>query len=113
MIIDFDNIPELQIMGFKGGEGELDTRNYVEEGRIRIMRSTLTPGARSGNHLHKDNCEVIFILKGTMTFHYDGKEEVCPAGKVHYCPMGHEHWFENKTSENVEYLAIVPEHHVK
>ena len=63
MIIDFNKIPEAEIQGFKGGEGLLLTRNYVEDGRIRIMRSILKPGARAGEHLHGDNCEIIYILR--------------------------------------------------
>lgn len=30
MVIDFDNIKEDCIAGFKGGHGELITRNYVD-----------------------------------------------------------------------------------
>ena len=44
MIIDFEKIAEAHIEGFKGGEGKLDTRNYVDD-RARIMYSTLRPGA--------------------------------------------------------------------
>ncbi len=113
MIIDFNKIPEDKVFGFKGGEGLLLTRNFVEEGRIRIMRSILKPGAHAGEHLHGENCEIIYVLHGVMTFHCDGNTEDCPAGCVHYCPMGHKHWFQNNTSEDVEYLAIVPEQKVK
>lgn len=106
MIIDFEKIPEERIEGFKGGKGLLLTHNYVDN-NVRIMRSTLTPSASSGEHEHSTNCEIIYILKGTMTFHYDGKTELCHAGQVHYCPQGHSHWFENQTDENVEYYAFV------
>ena len=51
MVIDFDKITEEHIEGFKGGEGKLDTRAYVDN-KARIMYSTLRPGARSGEHLH-------------------------------------------------------------
>ena len=110
MIIDFSKIKEEKIEGFKGGKGLLVTHNYVDD-KVRIMRSTLTPGASSGNHLHGENCEVIYVLSGKMTFHCDGITEECIAGQVHYCPKGHEHWFENLTDQNVEYFAVVAEHH--
>ncbi len=42
MIIDFKDIEETKIMGFKGGQGELDTRNYVDE-KVKIMKSILKP----------------------------------------------------------------------
>ena len=110
MIIDFDKIKEAHIDGFKGGKGPLDTRNYVDE-KVRIMYSTLRPGSSSGEHLHGENCEVIYVVSGELTFHYDGQEEVCRVGQVHYCPKGHKHWFENKTDHNCVYFAVVAEHH--
>lgn len=110
MIIDFNDIEETRIKGFKGGQGELLTRNYADE-KVRIMKSILRPGASSGPHMHEGNCEIMYILKGELTYHYDEKTEVARAGQVHYCPTTHHHYFENLTAEDVEYLAIVPEHH--
>ena len=92
MVIDFDKIVEEHIQGFKGGEGRLDTRSYVDD-KTRIMYSTLRPGARSGEHIHK----------GTF-----GAEETVRVGHIHYCPEGHKHWFENRTKHNVVFLAVVP-----
>ena len=51
----------------------------------------------------------MYILKGTITFTFDGKTETASAGDVHYCPSGHTHCAENKTSEDAEFFAIVPE----
>jgi quercetin dioxygenase-like cupin family protein len=41
----------------------------------------------------------------------NGNEETVKEGQVHYCPMNHSHYMENISNEDVEYLAIVPEHH--
>lgn len=71
MIIDFEKIAEIHIEKFKGGEGALDTRNYFDD-KVKIMYSTLRPGASSGLHTHERNCEIIFLISGTLTFHYDG-----------------------------------------
>lgn len=51
MKIDFEKIAEEHLQGFKGGDGKLDTRNYVDD-KARIMYSTLRPGANSGKHKH-------------------------------------------------------------
>lgn len=110
MIIDFESIPEAHLTGFKGGEGHLDTRNYVD-GHIKIMYSSLRPGASSGLHTHEGNSEIIFVISGTLTFHYDGVVETCRAGQCHYCPMGHSHYMENLTDHDAVYFAVVPEHH--
>ena len=108
MIIDFDNIPEAHLMGFKGGSGPLDTRNYADD-KVKIMYSTLRPGATTGEHVHEGNCEVMYIIKGEITFVCDGTEETVHAGDVHYCPCGHTHSAENRTAEDAEFFAIVPE----
>lgn len=31
MVIDFEKIAEAHLEGFKGGQGKLDTRNYVDD----------------------------------------------------------------------------------
>lgn len=110
MVIDKNNIEEVTLQNFKGGNGPLLTRNYVDD-KCKIMFSTLPAGSTTGLHTHKGNCEVVYVLSGTPTFIYDGKEEQVQAGQVHYCPEGHSHYMENRTNEDVKYLAIVPEHH--
>lgn len=110
MIIDFEKISETHITDFKGGQGHLDTRNYTD-GKIKIMFSTLRPGASTGWHVHENNSETIYIVSGTATFQYDEQVETAHTGQVHYCPMGHSHYMENLTDHDLVYLAIVPEHH--
>ncbi len=108
MIIDFNKIAEEEIIGFKGGEGLLLTRNYVDN-KCKIMRSVLKPGASSGLHKHEANCEIVYILSGVATFNYDGQTETVATGGVHYCPEGHSHFMVNNQKEDLVYLAIVPE----
>lgn len=106
MIIDFNKIDEVCVKGFKGGNGDLLTRNY-DDGKCKIMMSKLRPGASSGLHQHSGNCEIVYIISGVATFHYDGHVETAVAGQVHYCPDGHEHYMENNTDNDLCYLAIV------
>ena len=108
MIIDFKNIAPKTIEGFKGGKGELVARNFTDND-CKIMRQTLKPHASTGLHKHETNCEIIFVLSGTATLHYDGITETATAGQAHYCPKGHEHYMENLTDDDVEYFAVVPE----
>ena len=110
MIIDFENIEEQKLNKFKGGEGELVTRNYVDD-KCKIMMSRLKPGASSGYHKHEGNCEIVHILEGKGHFVYDGTTEQAAAGSVHYCPTGHSHAMYNDGDTDLVYLAIVPEHH--
>lgn len=110
MIIDFKKIEEAVIMNFKGGEGELDTRNFVDE-KNKIMLSRLKPGASSGYHKHEGNSEIIYVIDGQGYFKYDDTTERIAKGQVHYCPTGHSHSMINDGEEDLVYLAIVPEHH--
>lgn len=110
MIIDFENIKEEAVMNFKGGKGELDTRNFVDP-KNKIMLSRLKPGASSGFHKHEQNSEIVFIISGIGHFAYDDTKESVGKGSVHYCPMGHSHAMFNDGDDDLVYLAIVPEHH--
>lgn len=108
MIIDFDKLDEAAVDGFKGGKGTLCMRSHVDND-CRIMRQVLRPGVSSGLHTHDSNCEIIMVLQGEATFHFDGQVEKARAGQVHYCPCGHSHYMENLTDTDVVCLAIVPE----
>ena len=65
MIIDFNGIEEEALMNFKGGEGELDTRNYVD-GKNKIMMSRLKPGASSGLPWRKAHTRASRALSGIL-----------------------------------------------
>lgn len=107
MIINFDNIAEKQIEGFKGGKGNFIMR-MIDDGHVKIMRNKLPAGSKIGKHTHNSNCEIMFILKGSITFIYDGNRETASAGEIHYCPNGHVHEAINETDNDAEFLAIVP-----
>lgn len=110
MIIDFNDIEEAVVMNFKGGEGELRTRNFAD-GKNKIMFSHLKPGAWTGMHTHTGNSEIIYVVSGKGYFKYDDGTERIAAGQVHYCPVGHSHSMINDGEEDLIYFAIVPEHH--
>ena len=110
MIIDYSKIEEQLIEGFKGGNGQLATRNYVDA-KNKVMKSRLKPGANIGYHSHDANSEIILCLSGHGHFQYDDTTEAFSAGDVHYCPMGHSHAMYNDGDDDLEYFAIVAEHH--
>lgn len=109
MIVDFEKINEETLTNFKGGLGELLTRNYIDSDN-KIMLSRLMPGASSGFHVHEGNSEIVYILNGTARFVYDDQEENVNKGEVHYCPNGHGHAMHNDTQDEITYLAIVSQH---
>ena len=109
MLINFDQIPETVIPHMRGGEGELIRRIFVNED-TRIMRGRLTPGSTIGLHTHETDSEMIFILSGAGKVLCDGEYEPLSAGSVHYCPKGHAHSLINDGDEDLEILAMIPNH---
>ncbi len=111
MIIDFKDIEEQVQPNFKGGEKACRVKAHVD-GQNRIMRNVLEPGASIGYHSHERNSEVIYILSGQGHILFDNDiEEDVAAGQVFYCPMGHSHNLVNDGICDLEFIAIVGEHH--
>lgn len=106
MVIDFNKITEKEVDGFKGGNGPFHTR-CADDGKVKIMYNTLLPGSSIGLHTHEVDFEVMYVLKGELTFIADGKEETAQAGCVHYCPQGMAHTAVNRTDKPVTFFAVV------
>ena len=109
MVINFEKLEEAAVPHMRGGEGELIRRIFVNED-TRIMRGRLTPGSTIGLHTHETDSEMIFILSGAGKVLCDGEYEPLSAGSVHYCPKGHAHSLINDGDEDLEILAMIPNH---
>lgn len=108
MKLDYSKIEEQSLPNFKGGEKSMEAKMFFD-GKCRILKARLQPGASIGMHKHETNLEVIYVLKGNGTFIYDG--ESCPieAGNAHYCAQGHTHSLINTGNEDLEFIGVVPE----
>lgn len=107
MKIVFDNIEESVLPNFKGGEKSF-VPNAFSDGKNKMMRGRLVPGASIGLHRHEGNCEMIYVLEGCGKMIYDGGVERLSAGDLHYCPEGHEHSFINDGDCDLVFIAVVP-----
>jgi len=108
MIIDY-NKAEFQVLpNFKGGLKEM-TANMYFDGKCRILRAKLVPGASIGLHTHETNSEIMFITKGSGKAILDGVEERVSANMMHYCPKGSAHTLINDGTDDLEFFAAVPE----
>ena len=56
MIIRLNEIQESILPAFKGGEKELQA-NMFFDGKNRLFKGCLIPGASIGIHTHEDSCE--------------------------------------------------------
>lgn len=108
MILDFNTIEEQSLPNFKGGEKSLEARMYFD-GKCRIMKARLQPGASIGLHTHETNCEVIFLTKGNAHVLYEGEMIAINEGQCHYCPKGCSHSLINDSDEEIQFTAVVPE----
>ena len=106
-MIDFAKIEETIVPHMKGGEGEAKCRVF-DDGKLRIIRSVLTPGSSIGLHCHDVTSEIIYILQGEAVCEIDGKKETVRAGQVHYCPKGSSHTMRNETKEDVICFNVIP-----
>ena len=94
---------------FKGGDGVLITRMFSDE-KNKILYATLPPKSSVGEHRHETSSEIIYILSGTSTCICDGERESLAPGVCHYCPMGSTHTIINNSTEDLVFIAVVPEH---
>ena len=108
MVIDFLNMEEKPVEGFKGGIGITNLRKFENE-LGKIIMGRLEPGATIGLHTHETNSEVIYIISGTADFIYDEGTETVETGGCHYCPKGHSHSMINNGKEDIVFFAVVPE----
>ena len=109
MKLNFSQIQEKELPGFRGGEGMFRARMHTDESN-KIMRGVLAPGSFIGLHTHDTNSEIIYILSGTGKVLCDGEYESLAAGDCHYCPMGHSHSLINDSDGDLTFFAVVPEH---
>ena len=114
MTIDFNEIELSVLPNFKGGEKEF-AANMFFDGKNRIFKGRLIPGATIGMHTHDDSCEVIFILEGSGTILEMGPESDTQtrrdvkAGDCLYCPKGLTHSLMNTSEEgDLVFYAVVP-----
>ena len=108
MVIDFNAISETVIPHFRGGEGNTHAHMYTDPA-IKIMRGKLPPGDTIGLHTHKTSSEVIYILSGLGKALFEGEYEPLTTGSCHYCPKGKSHSLINDGTEDLCFLAVVPE----
>lgn len=83
------------------GEGTLFCKSLLvgfESSKFAFMHYDLIKeGVSIGEHPHTNHEEVYFLLSGTGTLIYDGKEYDMASGDVSLCNLGHSHGFIAKT----------------
>ncbi len=91
----------VKITNLIAGDAELN-----DKGRL-FAKITLEPGCSIGYHVHENDAELFYILKGTAEYSDNGQIRTVTAGDVTICPTGTGHGIANKTQETVELVAVI------
>jgi len=89
---------------FLSNLAEFETKNE----KLRTFAlAKLRPGEEVEFHVHENECEYYYIISGSGIYDDNGtKIEVTP-GTVTYTPSGSGHGLKNKSSEILEFIALI------
>ena len=96
----------------RGGDGSVAIRQLLSKdemlGASRLYAHvTIKPGCSIGNHVHENEMETYYILKGTGTYDDNGVEVILHPGDVTHTPHGCEHGIANRHDEDLEFMALI------
>lgn len=70
-----------------------------------VVQATLPPGPIVGAPPHVHDCdEIVYVLEGTLRYHFGDRTEDASAGSVLSFPAGTTEWFENATNRKAKAL---------
>ncbi len=97
----------------RDGDGTVELKSLItsdeelcNKGRL-FSHIRLKPGTSIGYHVHEDDSELFYILKGTAEYSDNGNIVNISAGDVAICPPGTGHGIANRTDEEVEFIAVI------
>lgn len=96
----------------RGGNGTVEITNFAtpaelnDKGRL-FANITLNPGCSIGYHVHENESELFYLIKGEAIYNDNGTEYPVTAGDVMVCPAGSGHAVANNGTEVVELCAVI------
>ncbi len=96
----------------RGGDGTVEVTNFVtaeelnNKGRL-FGKIVLKPGCGIGFHIHENDSELFYIMKGTAVYDDNGTKVTVNAGDVTVTPAGTGHSIKNENEEDVELIALI------
>lgn len=96
----------------RGGDGVVTITNFVtaddlnNKGRL-FGTIVLKPGCGIGYHIHENESELFYILKGTATFDDNGEIKTVNKGDLCITTAGTGHSIKNEGQEDVELVALI------
>ena len=97
----------------RDGKGTIEITDFIKDpselcnkGRL-FSKITVKSGCSIGYHIHEEDSELFYFLKGTAKYNDNGDIKTVCAGDVAICPAGSGHGVENDGSETVEMIAVI------
>ena len=91
----------VMLTSFIGGPADLN-----DKGRL-FSKITLEPGCSIGFHIHENDSELFYFIKGTGEYSDNGNIVTVNPGDVAICPAGTGHSIANKEDETLELVAVI------
>ncbi len=91
-------------VNMRGGDGQATITKVIENeemnGKSRLVATiTLAPNCSIGEHVHENEEEIFYIVKGTATYNDNGQEVKLYEGDSCICLGGEKHSIANRETE--------------
>lgn len=96
----------------RGGNGTVEITSFAtpeelnNKGRL-FANITLHPGCGIGFHMHENESELFYVMKGEAVYNDNGIEYPVSTGDVMVCPAGTGHAVSNNSTEDVALCAVI------
>jgi mannose-6-phosphate isomerase-like protein (cupin superfamily) len=114
MIFRIEHMKRERREAFAGGSGggyclhALSPQERIPQSRFQqASRIELDPGSVVGEHVHRNNEELYWIVSGMGVFTDDGIEAPAKPGDLLLTLRGHRHGLRNIGSEPLVFLAVI------
>ena len=100
-------------INMRGGDGQVKIREILTKGEYKgnarlVGTITLAPGCSIGAHVHENEEEIFYIIKGTATYDDNGETVLLSEGDSCICLGGQKHSIANRMSEgDVQLFAVI------
>lgn len=96
----------------RGGDGSVKVRHVLNpdeiHGKSRMTAViTLEPGCSIGDHVHENEEEIFYVMRGNVVYNDNGETKTLSAGDSCICYGGEKHGVANKSDETAELFAVI------
>lgn len=112
MVKKFENFKVDLRENMRGGDGVVEMTGFVtpeelnDKGRL-FGKIVLKAGCGIGYHIHENESELFYIIKGTAVYDDNGTKTTVSAGDVTVTSSGMGHSIKNEGNEDVELIALI------